>query len=271
MLSAFISCFIFSASAKVSIKALPTQLVPCDSVDCAKHFQEYKTLTRYGHSDAMYTLAEMYRIGYGTEIDSRLSIRWYRRAAKLGNPFAQYKAAIIYLQESEIQDIDKAMRYLRDANRSDLNQAAHLLGMLYLEGELIEKNTEKAKEYLTKSYQAGYQPTIDVLADLSYAKLGVLQESSATKPASKAQAELTATTRDTPKVTAPKGEMEVIEVRAPSIEEVFTYHISLLRNKRPDGGTATGTRIRGRGCGEMIACNTESDQMRIREFLMSTW
>ena len=174
-------------------------------------------MSRYGYSDAMYTLAEMYRLGYGTRVDKERSTKWYRRAAKLGNPFAQYKAAIIYLQEGEDQDIDKGMRYLRDANRGDLNEAAHLLGMLYIEGKLVERDKEKAKDYLAKAYEAGHEPTLNLLAEVSEVALEVKRQAKVTPVTAKTQA-------------APTDEMEVIEVRAPSLEEVFSYHIATMRS-----------------------------------------
>jgi len=206
----------------------------------------------------MYTLAEIYRNGYGTEVDMRLATKWYRRAAKYDNPFAQYKAAIIYLQESENQNIEKAMRYLRAADREGLDDATHLLGLLYLEGELIETDRSRAKEYLSKSFENGHQDTLNILADISQIKLGLSDKDIVPKKAPVSK-------------PAPVGEMEVIEVRAPSLEEVITYHIARLRRRDPDVGAATGTMIRGLTCAEMISCNTESDRERMREFLMSTW
>ncbi|MDR8525780.1 tetratricopeptide repeat protein [Shewanella fidelis] len=253
--------------AKPKVSPIPVLVEPCQLADCKKNFQEYKTLSRYGHSDAMYTLAEMYRLGYGTEIDMRLATKWYRRAAKYDNPFAEYKAAIIYLQPGEEQDIEKAMKYLRNANRSDLPQAAHLLGMLYLEGELIEADIEKAKSYLTKSYEADHPDTVALLSDLSAIQLDIQLKNKSEL----AQIHQANNSNDAKKVAAPKGEMEVIEVRAPELQEVFVYHIALLRKKTPDASRGTGTMLRGRGCGEMISCNSETDRDRIRDFLMSTW
>ncbi|ASJ98451.1 tetratricopeptide repeat protein [Shewanella marisflavi] len=252
------SCVCLPLAAEISVKPLPTQLESCERGECIDHFKEYKTLARYGHSDAMYTLAEMYRLGHGTQVDMERSTKWYRRAAKLGNPFAQYKAAILYLQDGENRDIDKAMRYLRDANRGDLNEAAHLLGMLYIEGELVEKDKEKAKAYLIKAYEAGHEPTLNLLAEASEVALEV-----------KRQAEVQPV-KETAR-QAPTDDMEVIEVRAPSIEEVFSYHIATMRGGVPDAVSGTGTSLRGRTCGEMISCNSQSDRERIRDFLMSTW
>ncbi|MCZ4339312.1 tetratricopeptide repeat protein [Shewanella colwelliana] len=259
LLILIIGSLVLPLAAKPSVKSLPMHLSACDSTECSKKFKEYKTLSRYGHSDAMYTLAEMYRVGYGANIDMRLATKWYRRAARLGNPFAQYKAAIIYLQDTEEQDVEKAMRYLRSANRADLSEAAHLLGMLYLEGDLVEKDAEKSKEYLTKAYEAEYPPTMMLLAEASDVALAS-QVLAANTVKHKKQS-----------IAAPTDEMEVIEVQGLSLEEVFNYHISIMRNGVPDGASGTGTSLRGRTCGEMIACNTETDKERIRDFLMSTW
>ena len=237
----------------------------CDYADCVKNFKEYKTLSRYGHSDAMYTLAEMYRLGYGTEVNMRLATKWYRRSAKQDNPFAGYKAAVIYLQEGELQDVDKAMRYLRNADRAELNEATHLLGMLYVEGELVPQDISKAKEYFTKSYEAEHLETVRLLSDLSTAQLAIELTTISTR------AKEQKNKADPAILSAPKGEMEVIEVSAPSLEEVFVYHIALLRKKIPDGGIGTGTMLRGKTCADMISCNSETDRDRIRDFLMSTW
>lgn len=246
------------ASAKTTVHSMPTQIIPCDTSDCSKTFQEYKTLAGYGHSDAMYTLGEIYRHGYGTEVDMRLATKWYRRSAKYGNPFAQYKAAIIYLQESENQDIEKAMRYLRDANREGLDDATHLLGLLYLEGELIETDLVKAKEYLSKAFENGHQDTINALASISQVKLELSDKNITPEEAPMPQ-------------PAPVGEMEVIEVSAPSLEEVITYHIAMLRARVPIGGGTTGSMIKGKSCSKQFACTIQADRSRIREFLMSTW
>ncbi len=259
-------CFLLSpihVSAKTKVNLVPVHVEPCDYADCVKNFQEYKTLSRYGHSDAMYTLAEMYRLGYGTEVDLRLATKWYRRSAKLNNPYAEYKAAIIYLQEGDNQDIDKAMRYLRNANRADLNEATHLLGMLYIEGELIPQDIEKAKEYLTKSYDAEHFDTLQLLSELSNIQLDIdiVSTSAITKDKGHSQVA----------IVAPKGEMEVIEVNAPSLEEAFTYHIDLLRGNVADGTAGTGTLLRGKACADIFSCSSETDDDRIRDFLMSTW
>lgn len=259
--------FMANAVAKVKVSSISIMVEPCEMADCEKNFQEYKTLSRYGHSDAMYTLAEMYRLGYGTEVDMRLATKWYRRAAKYNNPFAEYKAAIIYLQDGEHQDVDKAMRYLRSANRSDLAEAAHLLGMLYLEGDIVEKDIAKAKSYLSKSYEAEHPDTVDLLSDLSAIQLDMQLKNRATL----AKKQQKNNGGNSSRILAPTGEMEVIEVRAPELEEVFVYHIALLRRKIPDATPGTGTMLRGRSCGEMISCNAETDRDRIRDFLMSTW
>lgn len=253
----------YSAFAKTKVNLVPIHVEPCDLVDCASNFKDYKTLTRYGYSDAMYTLAEMYRIGYGTEIDMRLANKWYRRAAKYDNPYAQYKAAIIYLQESEYQDVDRAMRYLRGANRADLSEATHLLGMLHSEGDLVPQDMEKAKAYLKKSYQADHPDTIQLLSQLSAVQLDIELKSM--------PAQVKKRSHHTSAIVAPKGEMEVIEVSAPSLEEVFIYHIAMLRKSFPDAGTSTGSMLRGRTCSEIIDCNNQNDRDRIRDFLMSTW
>ncbi|GIU25042.1 hypothetical protein TUM4433_09330 [Shewanella schlegeliana] len=256
----FMTAFAFNinyAVAKTKVSAVPVFVEPCQAVECERNFKEYKTLSRYGHSDAMYTLAEMYRIGYGIDVDRRLATKWYRRAAKYDNPFAEYKAAIIYLQEGKYQHVDKAMRYLRDANRSNLNEATHLLGLLHWEGELIPRDLEKAKAYLMKSYEAGHPDTVQLLSDLSTVKLDI---------------ELNSEVNDSSAgLVSPKGEMEVIEVHAPDLQEVFSYHIALMRKTPPDASRATGTLLRGRTCGEMVSCYTETDKERIRDFLMSTW
>lgn len=247
-----------AALAKPTVHALPAQIIPCDTSDCSKAFQEYKTLARYGHSDAMYTLAEIYRHGYGTEVDMRLATKWYRRSAKYDNPFAQYKAAIIYLQQGENQDIDKAMRYLRAADREGLDDATHLLGLLYLEGELIEEDGVKGKEFLSKAFENGHQDTLNVLADISQVKLDLSDK------------KLTQVNASMPQ-PAPVGEMEVIEVSAPALEDVIVYHIAMLRARVPIGGGSTGSMIKGKSCSKQFSCTIQADRSRIREFLMSTW
>lgn len=241
-------------------------LVPeCQQAECIKYFQQYRMYTRRGYSDAMYTLAELYYRGYGTEKNLSSALKWYRKAAKFENADAQYKAGILYLREGEYQDIERGLKYLRTADRNGVAEASHLLGLVYFEGQLTEQDLKLADEYFSHALKSGHQDTINFFNQLD------TEQSS-----KKQQLKLAATLAKDPTNQAsdtgakPVGEMETITITGPDLSEIFDYQLARLDLMSPDAVKGTGTNIPGRTCDEMIACG-HVDQDRYREFFMTGW
>ncbi len=111
----------------------------------------------------LYRIGSMYLNGKGTEKDEQKAEQYFLKASQYGNVTARYQLAKMYLhQEVARQDEDpeypidykkihQAISWLEEAVLRENPFAAYALGNLYLEGNLIAKDMEKAIFYLTAS------------------------------------------------------------------------------------------------------------------------
>ncbi|WP_285163520.1 tetratricopeptide repeat protein [Shewanella goraebulensis] len=229
----------------------------CDTQECHNNFVRYKSFSKQGYVDAMYVLAEFYYQGYGTQQNTERALKWYRKAAKYNSGHAQFKAGVIYLKEGKYQDIERGIKYLEKASKNNLNAATHLLGLVYLEGKLVDKDIEKASEYLTKSYDNKYPDTVKFIAiNKDDKNFTPIFESAPLNLQS---------------VQTPTDEMETISVTAPTLNEVFKIQISYFESTYPNAARGTGTSIPGRSCAEVISCGVEANRERIRDFFLLGW
>lgn len=248
----------FSPSGKAN------SLEPCATKQCKEYFNAYKIYTRRGHSEAMATLAELYFAGYGTEQNTKLALKWFRRAAKFGNASSQYKAAVIYLREPDYLDIDRGINYLEKSAKNGFPAASYMLGKIYYGSSIAEADHELADKYLSKAYTEGYprvegfiQQLIEIDGLTKVPQLNELYKNAKS-------------TSDTA-TKFPVGEMETIEVTAPDITAYFNTQLARLNNSIPDTSSGTGSKIAGRTCADMWGCSGEYDEQKQRDFAFSDW
>ena len=249
----------------VSAQGYAAGLPECDTAECQEYFKAYTILTKRGHSDAMATLGELYYAGYGTEKDLGQAFKWFRRAAKFGNTTAQYKAGIMYLQDTEDQDIDKGITLLKRSSKIGFSPSAFVLGKIYLGNELVKQDLAEADHWLAMAYELNNQEAQKFARQLKASTKG----QAINMPTLYALIDRQASNK--PGSTAPVGEMETITVTAPDFSQFFNDEIARLNNTRPDTEKGTGSNIAGRTCAEMWACSSEGDGERVRDFLLSDW
>ena len=107
-----------------------------------------------GHCDAQYELAKL------LQKQGRIgeAISWYEQAAENGNPFAGYRLGKLYLQSPQVEkDTDRAVEYLTNAAEQDCAQAQYILGKLYLLGWDMEQDCAMAKYWLTQAARQGHE------------------------------------------------------------------------------------------------------------------
>ncbi|MCG9738310.1 sel1 repeat family protein [Shewanella insulae] len=240
-------------------------LPECGSAECKEYFKAYTILTKRGHSDAMATLGELYYAGYGTKKNPKKALKWFRRAAKFGNTTAQYKAAVMYLQDTDYQDVDKAISLLKRSMKVDFSPSALILGKVYLNETLAEQDLTEADKWLSKAYE------LNNVSAKTFATNLKNSEQAKALPLPKLYAMVEADKNIQPGSKAPVGEMETITVTAPDYNRYFNDEIARLNNSRPDTKSGTGSNIAGRTCAEMWACSSEGDGERIRDVLLSDW
>ncbi len=133
-------------------------------IDVEKDYDEaFKWISKaaqQGHPDAIYYLGAMYRRGRGVEADVDKADELTHIAADLGCAPAMHMIGKRHLKTHH----EKAVRFIAEAASQGYRIAAYDLGLLYLEGTLVDEDTEKGlallkqavgKEYEVASYKLG--------------------------------------------------------------------------------------------------------------------
>ena len=148
--------------------------------DYEQAFEYLKSAADSNNVYAAYNLGNMYYNGEGMEIDKKQAFQYYQKAidkAKKGkeNPYAYYKVASMYEQgEVAAKNEAKAHEYYGYAygifksfekDTPDSN-TEYKLGKMLLDGKGVEKDLEKAEQYLEMSAKNG-----NIYAQCEYAKI----------------------------------------------------------------------------------------------------
>jgi TPR repeat protein len=100
-----------------------------------------------GWGAVQFNLGVIYERGINAEKDLELSKKYYRQAADQLVPQAHVNLAYIYLNQDP-KDTEKALQHLEEAIELGSTAACNTMGLLYMKGEHVEKNTTKAFGYL---------------------------------------------------------------------------------------------------------------------------
>jgi TPR repeat protein len=150
--------------------------------DYEKAFYWFIKSAKGGSDQALYNIGAMYYNGYGTKQDYVKAFEYYRKAASHGNKDAQneirnidYKSfnwheraanqglpesqnilGVMYLQGNMVnQDYGKAFELFEKASIKGEAYASLNLGLMYLGGKGTNKDTKKAKKYFKKACDGG--------------------------------------------------------------------------------------------------------------------
>lgn len=128
---------------------------------CEQDYEKaYKHFDRSDSEYAMYCLGTMYQRGYYVEQSDTMAFEYFDRSSEKGNPFASYEVGTYYACGTIFpKDEAAATIYYETAYRKfeDMLKKREDDNLLYRLGEMtyygkgVEKNTEKAKEYLEKA------------------------------------------------------------------------------------------------------------------------
>ena len=112
-----------------------------------------------GEPKANYYLGMLYDAAWGVEQDKELAVKYYTLAAQADNSWAQTHLATLYFSgEGALpQDIEKTL-YWTERSAAHKNPASQLfLGLMYMEGIGVEKNTTKGMWLMRLSQAQGFK------------------------------------------------------------------------------------------------------------------
>jgi TPR repeat protein len=132
-----------------------------------KAFSLYLQGSKQCHAECTYRVGVCYELGLGTRKDHARAIRFYRKAAQLGDPSAMYKLAIVLLNGllGQAKQPKEAISWLKravpltDAYHPEI---LHELGVAYEADNAIPSvipDPDYAAELFTKAARFGYAPS----------------------------------------------------------------------------------------------------------------
>ncbi|KAI8339713.1 hypothetical protein BC941DRAFT_421238 [Chlamydoabsidia padenii] len=140
-----------------------------------KAFHLYLQGSKQSHPACTYRAGVCYELGLGTKRDNARAIRFYRKAANLGDPSAMYKLAMILLWGllDQTKHPKEAISWLkRAAPLADAYhpEILHELGLVYENDNIpsVIPDQDYTRELVTKAARFGYAP--------SQYKLGIAYE-----------------------------------------------------------------------------------------------
>lgn len=108
-----------------------------------------------GFAPAQHLIGKLLYQGDIIPQDLQRAIDYLEQAAGQNNPFAAYLAGKILLTEEAVKDVLLAIKNLEIAAENGNDFAEYQLGKLYLYGKEVDRDYEKAMEYLTSAAEHG--------------------------------------------------------------------------------------------------------------------
>jgi hypothetical protein len=120
--------------------------------DFAKAVAEWRGPAGKGDADAMFNLAQAYRLGRGVEVDLKQAEGLYARAAAKGHVKAADNYGLLLFQDGRRE---QAMPYVTAAAERGDPRAQYLVGIAHFNGDLVAKDWVRAYALLTLANGAG--------------------------------------------------------------------------------------------------------------------
>lgn len=131
-------------------------------------FQWYKKAADANDTAAQMYCAAAYLFGYGVKPNSDTARKFYIEAAKSGNTIAQYTLGMNFLESRDNRNKAMGVIWLTKAAANGSAKAQVALANLYLNGNSVDQDLEKAKALIESAAKQNYQPAQASLGLLAY-------------------------------------------------------------------------------------------------------
>jgi len=123
----------------------------------------------FGATNAMCILGDLYSKGEYIQADLKNGIKWYEMAANKNSNYASYRLALIYYQEEEYQDFDKAFEWCLKSVSDEANlDNSGLIGKMYYQGDGTEVDKYTGMWYLILAAHTGHSESYEFLKTLGF-------------------------------------------------------------------------------------------------------
>jgi uncharacterized protein len=121
----------------------------------AKAAEWYRLAAARGDAHALAALGLMAIEGRGMEKHPAQGRAWLEEASRKGEPTASYNMALLLLPSESQVDLKRAVMLLQKAAEAEIGEAQHALGVLYLQGRGVERDSTKAAHWFEKAARNG--------------------------------------------------------------------------------------------------------------------
>jgi TPR repeat protein len=115
----------------------------------------YQLAARQGEPHALASLGLMALDGRGMEKNPAQGRTWLEQAAAKGEPSACYNLALLLLTSTNEADLRRAAELLRKGADAEIADAQHALGVLYLRGRGVPKDSAEAARLFQRAARNG--------------------------------------------------------------------------------------------------------------------
>lgn len=131
--------------------------------DFTRAVAEWQGPAAAGDADALFNLAQAYRLGRGVETDNARARQLYEEAARLGHIKAADNYGLMLFQEGEQE---KAMPMIRAASDRGDPRAQYVLGLSHFNADFAPLDWVRAYALMTLANSAGLPQARDALAQM---------------------------------------------------------------------------------------------------------
>ncbi len=131
--------------------------------DFTRAVAEWQGPAAVGDADALFNLAQAYRLGRGVEADNARARQLYEEAARLGHIKAADNYGLMLFQEGEQE---KAMPMIRAASDRGDPRAQYVLGLSHFNADYAPLDWVRAYALMTLANSAGLPQARDALAQM---------------------------------------------------------------------------------------------------------
>lgn len=143
--------------------------------DYAAAIREWQPLADKGDPDALFNLAQAYKLGRGEPLDLGKAEALYGQAAAKGHPQAADAYGLLLFQRGERQ---RALPYIEAAASRGDPRAQYILGVGHFNGDIVKKDWVRAYALASLAQQAGLPQATGALAQMDrYIPLAERQQS----------------------------------------------------------------------------------------------
>jgi TPR repeat protein len=203
---------------------LQSGLIKYQSGDYKGALEDWRPLAEKNQPDALFNIGQAYRLGRGVTADAKTALDFYLRAANLGHVAAQGNAGtMLYFSDAPIRDRAKAVEWWQKATANGDPRAQYMLGVLYFNGEDVEKDWPRAYALTSLAQESGLKEAEGAMTKMNQflseadksaaaALLPTLRSGAAAAPAGAVLASNTGTVRTD--IAAPTSATQTIAAKA---------------------------------------------------------